>query len=75
MAVKKICLGDLLVLRKKHPCGSLRWRVLRVGADIGMVCEKCGHYVIMPRSKLEPRIRSIENSLPEEVESHARHNG
>ncbi len=49
--------GDLIVLRKPHACGGNEWRIDRVGADIGITCLKCGRYVLIPRSKLEGRIR------------------
>ncbi|MDD2485260.1 MAG: DUF951 domain-containing protein [bacterium] len=54
--------GDLLELKKPHPCGSKTWEVTRTGADIGMVCQGCGHYVLIARRKLEPRIKSIRSS-------------
>jgi len=58
------------VLGKPHPCGSLEWTVVRVGADIGIRCETCGRRVLMPRSELESRVRSVrraavENTAPE----------
>jgi len=50
-------IGDIVELRKSHPCGGKTWRVERVGADIGVVCLTCGRYVLVPRSRLEPRIK------------------
>ncbi len=50
-------LGDVVELRKPHACGGNEWRIDRVGADIGITCLKCGRYVLLPRSKLEGRIR------------------
>lgn len=50
-------LGDIVVLRKPHACGGERWRIDRVGADIGITCLTCGRYVLLPRSRLEGRIR------------------
>ncbi|MCR4428785.1 MAG: DUF951 domain-containing protein [Caldiserica bacterium] len=52
-------LGDVLLLRKKHPCGNDTWVVIRLGADIRIRCLKCGHSVLIPRSKLERMIRKI----------------
>ncbi|MGH2384147.1 MAG: DUF951 domain-containing protein, partial [Candidatus Limnocylindria bacterium] len=40
-------IGDRLRLRKEHPCGSRDWNVVRLGADIGLVCEGCGHRILM----------------------------
>ena len=53
-------LGDILVMKKPHPCGERRWLVLRTGADFRMKCLGCGHEVIQPRQKIERNIRSIE---------------
>ncbi|MBN1286035.1 MAG: DUF951 domain-containing protein [Anaerolineae bacterium] len=55
----EIAVDDILQLRKKHPCGSDRWRVYRVGADIGIRCEGCGRRVLLPRQKLVRRIKAI----------------
>jgi hypothetical protein len=51
--------GDVLTLKKPHACGANAWRVTRLGADIGLKCEGCGRSVLLPRSKLERRIRLI----------------
>ena len=53
-------IGDILTLKKKHPCGSLRWRVTRVGADFKLVCLGCGHELMLPRSRVEKNIKKIE---------------
>jgi hypothetical protein len=55
----QIRLGDVVRLKKKHPCGSYEWRVIRVGADIGIKCLKCQHYVLLERSFLERRIKTF----------------
>lgn len=52
-------LGDILRLRKPHPCGSTDWQVVRLGADIGLVCQTCGRRVLLPRSTLERRLKTI----------------
>ena len=44
-----IRVGDVLVMKKKHPCGSCRWEVLRVGADFRIKCLGCGHQVMIPK--------------------------
>jgi hypothetical protein len=41
--------GDVVEMRKTHPCGGNTWEVVRVGADIGMVCRTCGRRVLLPR--------------------------
>ncbi len=55
-----IQLGDVLELKKQHPCGSKRWKVLRVGMDFKLRCEGCGHELMIPRSKAERAIKRIE---------------
>jgi hypothetical protein len=55
MAAVDLRMGDLLRLRKEHPCGSRDWRVVRLGADIGLVCSGCGHRILMDRLDVERR--------------------
>jgi hypothetical protein len=52
-------LGDRLRLRKQHPCGNFDWEVVRLGADIGLRCEKCGRRVLLPRSEVERRTKLV----------------
>ena len=52
-------IGDVLRLRKKHPCGSDEWQVTRLGADIGLKCLKCQHYVLIDRFQLERRVKAF----------------
>jgi hypothetical protein len=52
-------LGDRVRLRKPHPCGSYEWRVVRLGADIGLKCLGCGRRVLLSRSEVEKRIKMI----------------
>lgn len=49
--------GDVVELRKTHPCGGVTWRIVRVGADIGAECLTCQRYVLLPRSRFESRIK------------------
>ena len=53
-------LGDVLVMKKPHPCGSRQWTVMRTGMDFRLKCLGCGHEVILPRSKAEKNIREIQ---------------
>ena len=57
--VIEIKLGDVVRLKKKHPCGSYEWQVVRLGADIGIKCLKCQHRVLLQRSTLERRIKAF----------------
>ena len=52
--------GEILHLKKQHPCGGWLWSVERTGADIALKCLTCGHFMNMPRQKLEKAVKSIE---------------
>ncbi|MBP1549347.1 MAG: DUF951 domain-containing protein [Oscillospiraceae bacterium] len=54
--------NDTLVMKKKHPCGSQRMFVLRSGMDFKLRCEGCGREFMIPRSKIEKNIKSVERS-------------
>ena len=55
----EIKLGDIVRLRKAHPCGSYEWEVVRVGADIGLKCIKCQRRVLLARSIFERRMKNV----------------
>lgn len=57
-----IQVGDILTMKKKHPCGSNQWQVLRTGADFKLQCKGCGHEVMGARSKFEKNIKLITRS-------------
>jgi hypothetical protein len=54
--VVELLLGDVLRLRRRHPCGGETWLVDRLGADIGLRCQTCGRHVLLERPALERRI-------------------
>lgn len=54
--------GDILTMKKPHPCGSRQWLVLRIGADFKLRCTGCGREIMNPRSKVERGIREIKRS-------------
>jgi hypothetical protein len=56
--MENLQLGDVLTLRKPHPCGGLEWRVVRVGGDIGLRCLTCGRRLLIPRAQLGKRVRA-----------------
>lgn len=58
-----VSVGDVVTLRKPHPCGGLSWRVTRVGADVGLECATCGRRVMLDREEFERRTRRIEPSV------------
>ncbi len=51
--------GDVVRLKKPHPCGGFDWSVVRLGADIGIKCQTCGRRVLLPRRDLERRMRAV----------------
>jgi hypothetical protein len=57
--VMEIKLGDVVRLKKKHPCGSDEWEVVRLGADIGIRCLKCQRRVLLERSVFERRVKAF----------------
>jgi hypothetical protein len=57
--VLDIRLGDVVRLRKAHPCGSFEWEVVRLGADIGIRCLKCNRRVLLERSVFRKRLKAF----------------
>jgi hypothetical protein len=57
--VLELRLGDVIRLKKPHPCGSDEWIVVRLGADIGIKCLKCEHYLLLERAVLERRLKGF----------------
>ena len=57
-----IHVGDVLELKKQHPCGSKEWTVLRVGMDFKLRCNGCGHELMIPRSKAEKAVRKVKRN-------------
>lgn len=55
----KIEVGNIVKLKKQHPCGSKEWEVLRAGADFRLKCMGCSHQVMMPRTTLEKNVKEI----------------
>jgi hypothetical protein len=52
-------IGDVLRMKKPHPCGNYLWEVTRLGADIGIICQQCRRYVLLPRPYLERRVKEV----------------
>lgn len=61
-----VALTDVVRLRKPHPCGGFEWTVVRLGADIGITCNTCGHRVLLPRRDLEKRVKKFVYKAPRE---------
>ena len=59
MAGMDIQVGDILRLKKQHPCGSKEWEVLRIGADFRLKCTGCGHQIMIARRQAEKNVREV----------------
>ena len=62
----KLNVGDVVELKKPHPCGSKQFEITRVGMDVRIRCAGCGHEAWIPRVKLERSIRKVISQAPEE---------
>ena len=51
--------GDIVTLKKVHPCGSRDWEILRVGADFRLKCTGCGHQIMVPRKMVEKNTKNL----------------
>lgn len=57
-----INVGNIIKLKKQHPCGSHEWEVLRVGADFRLKCVGCGHQIMIARKVVEKNIKEIREN-------------
>ncbi len=62
MLPMQFSLGDVVRLKKPHPCGNYEWEILRVGIDFRIRCLKCGRQVMIPRAKFEKRVKAVVRS-------------
>ena len=62
MEAKEFQLGDIVQMKKQHPCGANEMEVIRMGMDIRIKCVKCQHSVLMPRSKFEKKLKKVLRS-------------
>lgn len=60
----QVAVGDVLTMKKKHPCGENRFLVLRIGMDFKIRCLGCGHEIMAPRAKIEKNIKKITSGEP-----------
>ncbi len=59
---EKFFIGDVVELKKEHPCGSKQWEIMRTGADFRIKCIGCQHQLMLPRPKLEKCVKKIIKS-------------
>lgn len=52
-------IGDVIRMKKKHPCGSYEWEILRVGADFRLKCTGCGHQIMIPRKNVDKNRKEL----------------
>ena len=57
--IVQVEVGNLVKMRKQHPCGSYEWRVTRIGVDIGLQCTTCERKILIPRSKFNKRVKTV----------------
>ena len=59
----RFAVGDIIRMKKPHPCGTYEWEILRVGADFRLKCTGCGHQVMVPRKLVEKTQEKLEKKL------------
>ncbi|MGX5376757.1 DUF951 domain-containing protein [Ligilactobacillus sp. LYQ135] len=57
--MKDYDLNDIVEMKKPHPCGTNRWKIIRMGMDIKIECTGCGHLVMLPRREFERKAKKI----------------
>ncbi len=57
--MKDYDLNDIVEMKKAHPCGTNRWKIIRMGMDIKIECTGCGHIVMLPRREFERKMKKI----------------
>ena len=62
MEAKKYLLNDIVEMKKQHPCGTNEWKIIRLGADIRIKCEGCGHSVMIPRREFDKKLKKVLRS-------------
>ena len=63
---KEFGLGDIVQMKKQHPCGTNEWEIIRMGMDIRIKCTGCQHSVLIPRSKFEKKLKKVLRQAPKE---------
>ena len=66
-----IALGDVVQMRKAHPCGSDKWTIVRTGADVKIRCQGCGRLVMLDRAEFEKRVKKLVQHASEEDDERA----
>ncbi len=59
MEEKQFELNDVVEMKKAHPCGTNRWKIIRLGMDIRIKCQGCGHSVMLPRREFSKKVKKV----------------
>lgn len=59
MEPKEFAINDIVEMKKPHPCGVNRWKIIRMGMDIRIKCEGCSHSVMIPRKEFSRKMKKI----------------
>ncbi|CAI2625971.1 MAG: DUF951 domain-containing protein [Apilactobacillus sp.] len=59
-------LNDVVMMKKAHPCGANSWKIIRMGADIKIECQNCGHVVMLPRREFDKKMKKVIESANED---------
>lgn len=70
MKNKDFALHDIVEMKKKHPCGENKWKVIRMGADIRIKCLGCGRSVLLPRNEFTKKMKRVIEKAESESSSH-----
>lgn len=57
--MKEYSLGSIVIMKKPHPCGKNEWEITRIGADIKIKCNHCGHSVMIPRVEFNKKLKKV----------------
>lgn len=66
--MQELNLGDIVKLKKLHPCGSDQWEITRVGMDFRIKCLGCAHQVLIPRQKFVKNVKAVVKRAQQDVE-------
>ncbi len=55
--------GEMITMKKQHPCGGKEWKIVRVGADVKLQCATCGKYVNMTRDEVKKRAKAVQTEV------------
>jgi hypothetical protein len=66
METKSFQLHDIVEMKKQHPCGTNRWKIIRMGMDIRIKCQGCGHSVLIPRKEFVKKMKRVLESPGQE---------